>query len=276
MSWDKATDPPPRYQWERWDSEPPNGSVNCNPSSTAFLLDYYRGGTHSINALRRSIGLGTGKTMSSSQVEVILKANGVPAYTAQLSLAALKSLISGGRHPVLVGLWMVRVPLQFRGYSFTGMHGVVALANAWRNGVSGILFMDPNFNPPGRPDSQHGQRFIPDAVVESAMHSDQNPAIRSRSVVPVSAKNAPPPPAPVPPVTAPGFPRQLQFAKGTYTGVQFSSAGDPVKRKTYTLPKTSSAPASLRSHIKKQTGFWYYITAGIWAGYWIRETPGIT
>jgi hypothetical protein len=28
--------------------------------------------------------------------------------------------------------------------------------------------------------------------------------------------------------------------------------------------------------IPNQTGAWYYITAGVWAGYWIQESAGTT
>lgn len=83
-----------------------------------------------------------------------------------------------------------------------------------------------------------------------------------------------PPVGPKPPTT--GFPRNLSFAPGTYTGVRFNGAGGIVASKPYTLSRASSAPASQRSQIKNQSGFWYYITAGIWASYWIKEGTGIT
>ena len=273
MTYVRATDPPPRYQWEHWDSEPPNGSINCNATSCTYIVDFYRDATHNINALRRMVGAVDGHTFSCAQVKAALAAYGIPAYTAQLSFAGLKSLLSTGRRPVLVGLWEARVPPAVRGHVFTGMHGVVMLANTWRNGVSGILVMDPNFNPPYRDDPTHGERFYPDAVVAWAMY-DYNLRKTSYAVVPLNPKVVKPAPAPVPPPT--GFPRTLSFAAGTYTGRQFDANGSIIATKSYTLGHSSSAPASRRSLIKNQTGYWYFVTAGVWAGYWIRETAGIS
>lgn len=87
-----------------------------------------------------------------------------------------------------------------------------------------------------------------------------------------------PAPAPVPPTPgpAPTWPRNVSFAKGTYVGHRFAATGATVAVKPYTLSRASSAPASMRSHIVAQPGIWLYITAGIWAGYWIEEGPGIT
>jgi hypothetical protein len=42
------------------------------------------------------------------------------------------------------------------------------------------------------------------------------------------------------------------------------------------LASASSAPTSQKSTIPNQTGNWYLVTAGVWAGYWIQEGPGIT
>lgn len=69
----------------------------------------------------------------------------------------------------------------------------------------------------------------------------------------------------------------VHFAQGTYTGRQFSSAGAILASKVGTIAAGgSSAPASQRSLIVAQKGYWYYITAGIWAGYWVQEGPGVT
>jgi hypothetical protein len=70
--------------------------------------------------------------------------------------------------------------------------------------------------------------------------------------------------------------RTLSFAAGTYTGYRFSSTGAVTAKLSYTLARSSSAPTSNRSAVTGQTGGWYYVTAGVWAGYWIREATGIT
>ena len=275
MAYTDATQPGPRYQWEPWDSKYPNGSVNCNAASTSYILDFYRDVIHNINTVRRNAGARDLDTMSSAQAKAAMIQNGILAYTAQLSFASLKYLLSGGRRPILVGLWMARVPASTRGHVFTGMHGIVAMTNGWQNGVSGIWVMDPNFSPwTGRDDPTHGKRFYPDTVFAWAMY-DYNLKKTSWSVVPAFPKFvAAPKPTPTPSPT--GYPRTLSFAAGTYIGRQFNSNGAIIASKSYTLPHSSSAPASRRSLIKNQTGFWYYVTAGVWAGYWIRETSGIT
>jgi hypothetical protein len=70
--------------------------------------------------------------------------------------------------------------------------------------------------------------------------------------------------------------RTLQFAPGTYTGYRFSSTGAVTARRSYTLSSSSNAPTSKRSAIPAHTGGWYYVTAGVWAGYWVPEGTGIT
>jgi hypothetical protein len=84
----------------------------------------------------------------------------------------------------------------------------------------------------------------------------------------------PTPPPPTPGI--PTFPHQVNFAAGTYVGHQFASTGATVAVKPYTLTRASSAPASMRSRIVAQPGWWLYITSGIWAGFWVEEGPGIS
>jgi len=67
----------------------------------------------------------------------------------------------------------------------------------------------------------------------------------------------------------------LRFSAGTYTGYRFSSSGAVLSTKPATLTRASNAPASSRSAIAGQTGGWYYIAAGIWAGYWVKDATGI-
>ncbi|MDP9250454.1 MAG: Ig-like domain-containing protein, partial [Chloroflexota bacterium] len=70
--------------------------------------------------------------------------------------------------------------------------------------------------------------------------------------------------------------RVLKFAAGTYTAYQFSSAGAVLAHKTYTLGKASAAHTTKRAAIAAHSGGWYYISDGVWAGYWMHEGTGIT
>jgi spore germination protein YaaH len=70
--------------------------------------------------------------------------------------------------------------------------------------------------------------------------------------------------------------RSLKFAAGTYTAYQFSSAGAVLASKSYTLTKASAAHTTRRAAIPAHSGGWYYISDGVWAGYWMREGTGIT
>ena len=66
--------------------------------------------------------------------------------------------------------------------------------------------------------------------------------------------------------------RRLSFAKGTYIGRRFNGTGAITASKRFTLSRSSSAPTNQRSIIPHRVGNWYYITAGVWAGYWIPES----
>jgi hypothetical protein len=70
--------------------------------------------------------------------------------------------------------------------------------------------------------------------------------------------------------------RVLKFAGGTYTAYQFSSTGALLASKAYTLGKASAAHTIRRAAIPAHTGGWYYISDGVWAGYWMHEGTGIT
>ncbi len=64
----------------------------------------------------------------------------------------------------------------------------------------------------------------------------------------------------------------LNFKMGTHTGYQFSSTGALTAFKTYTLGHGSGANTSTRSAITNQSGTWFYVTNGVWAGYWMRAS----
>lgn len=70
--------------------------------------------------------------------------------------------------------------------------------------------------------------------------------------------------------------RTLFFVAGTYTGRTFSATGAVTATKTLTLSGASSAPTDQSSIVPTQSGQWYSVTAGVWAGYWIQQSAGIT
>jgi spore germination protein YaaH len=70
--------------------------------------------------------------------------------------------------------------------------------------------------------------------------------------------------------------RALTFRAATTTGYHFDAAGKVVATKTYTLTRASSAATSQRSRIiPGHSGAWFYAVNGIWAGYWVRESPTV-
>jgi hypothetical protein len=80
---------------------------------------------------------------------------------------------------------------------------------------------------------------------------------------------APPPP---PGTTSYDPPAQLVFKMGTHTGYHFSSTGAMTAVKSYTLLKDSSAATSTRKLVTNQSGTWFYVVNGVWAGYWMRQS----
>lgn len=62
----------------------------------------------------------------------------------------------------------------------------------------------------------------------------------------------------------------LTFKMGTHTGYQFNATGGMTAQKTYSLTRDSGAPTSARSAITNQSGTWFYVTGGVWGGYWVR------
>ena len=84
-----------------------------------------------------------------------------------------------------------------------------------------------------------------------------------------TAGTAPPPPAGT---TAYDPPAQLLFKMGTHTGYKFSSTGAMTAVKSYTLLNDSGAATSLRTTIANQSGSWFYVVNGVWAGYYLRQS----
>ncbi len=69
--------------------------------------------------------------------------------------------------------------------------------------------------------------------------------------------------------------RSASFAAGTYTGYRFDASGRVTARKTYALGRASSAPVDARGTLAGVPGLWLHVSAGIWAGYWMRESAGV-
>lgn len=93
--------------------------------------------------------------------------------------------------------------------------------------------------------------------------------IRQSNVVWLTSSPAPPP-GPADATFSPAV--SLILKMGTHTGYQFNGTGGMTAQKSYTLTRDSSAPTSARSTIARQSGSWYYVTSGIWAGYWLRAS----
>jgi hypothetical protein len=65
----------------------------------------------------------------------------------------------------------------------------------------------------------------------------------------------------------------VRFLAGTHAAFRFSSTGTIVDKKRATLLRPSQAPASERQTLVNHPGMWLHISAGIFNGYWISETP---
>lgn len=71
------------------------------------------------------------------------------------------------------------------------------------------------------------------------------------------------------------LPTRLAFEGGTHTGYRFSSSGKQTSVRTSTLAGPSGANTATRRTLPNQSGTWFYITNGLWAGYWMRESPAL-
>ncbi len=89
----------------------------------------------------------------------------------------------------------------------------------------------------------------------------------------------PPPPAPPAPAqpgaTTYSPPVTLLFKMGAHTGYTFNSSGVATGQKAYSLGSDSSADTSTRATLPNQPGYWFYVTNGVWAGYWVQESSTI-
>jgi spore germination protein YaaH len=67
---------------------------------------------------------------------------------------------------------------------------------------------------------------------------------------------------------------RIVFLAGSITGYKFDASGTVTATKSATLSRASGASASQRRMIiPGHSGAWYRITDGIWAGYWVPESP---
>jgi hypothetical protein len=82
-------------------------------------------------------------------------------------------------------------------------------------------------------------------------------------------------PDPVGDGTAYDPPAMLSFKFGTHTGYQFDLNGKPTAVKTATLASNSGAHTSIRRTLTGQSGVWFYVVDGIWAGYWVRRSNAV-
>jgi D-glucuronyl C5-epimerase-like protein len=76
--------------------------------------------------------------------------------------------------------------------------------------------------------------------------------------------------------TMPKVTTTIRFNRGSHVGVTFRSVTDGRvrARRTIALNAASSAPVDQRRRIGGQPGFWYHVTKGALAGFWVREYPG--
>jgi N-acetylmuramoyl-L-alanine amidase len=83
------------------------------------------------------------------------------------------------------------------------------------------------------------------------------------------------PAPPRPSVTVFATARPIVVPAATIVGRRFSSYGTVTASKSYTLSRGSMTWTTQKSTIPGQSGNWYYITYGLWRGYWIQEIPGM-
>jgi hypothetical protein len=169
---DRATDYPPRFQFEASSGSLVYSQIyNCGPTGAAQQIDYYLGkkGTTHIEGLRYRIGIDRGKPTTAWEQSEMLRAMGIPSYVVQIDrIAQLNDLLGYGMRPIGIGVEMSRLPDRMRGHTFEGWHRITLLRRRkrWskRKGrwIEGYIYTDPNFSAPGghRTDPYKGHRFI--------------------------------------------------------------------------------------------------------------------
>lgn len=162
---------PVSYQWDP-DSryplpDPGSAPDNCGPSAIENVAEFYTNKSFGIYRTRKLAAASYGPTSFYEQMMMLTK-RGVPCVQWRGSVATLRSIVSGGRQPMVIGMLYAYVPDSIAGHPFNGWHAVEVLDTARRNGVDGFWIRDPNFNRTYRPDPTAGHRFYPDWVIQSA------------------------------------------------------------------------------------------------------------
>lgn len=65
---------------------------------------------------------------------------------------------------------------------------------------------------------------------------------------------------------------RLTFKHGTHTAYTLNQYGRPVQAKTATLSADSGASTTTLRTLRGQSGSWFYVSNGLWAGHWIRQS----
>jgi hypothetical protein len=66
--------------------------------------------------------------------------------------------------------------------------------------------------------------------------------------------------------------RPLSVGKGTHTGYQFDPNGKVTAVLTSTLSSAGTLSTTTRRSVPGQSGTWFHLADGPWAGYWIRQS----
>lgn len=184
--WKVATQPRPRFQFEKSSGTLPNSQIfNCGPTGAAQQADYYMDAPNkaqfSIEGGRLKAGIQQGRPTSAWEQAEILRIRGVPCDVVEIpSLKVLDELLGYGHRPIGIGIYMARLTARTRGHNFTGWHRITLLRRQARiksgKKVPGYIYTDPNFYPAGgfRPDPEKGHRWISRAELRHA-YIDNSP-----------------------------------------------------------------------------------------------------
>lgn len=194
MVWSDVVQADPRYQWDNTSgSFAASQSNNCGPTSVTKIAGFYNDtNNYGIENTRR---LATGCCVPTTCTEqaLMLSRRGVPAIAMWIDNLSELDYIVGwdGKHPIVIGVEMSRVPTYVKDHPFDGWHAMVVMKRVIQNGIQGYLINDPNFSPPGgyRPDPDRGKKFYPKWVMDYAYAQN---SIRW-GVVPNKSKHVPAP-----------------------------------------------------------------------------------
>ena len=66
--------------------------------------------------------------------------------------------------------------------------------------------------------------------------------------------------------------RPLSLGRGTHTGYQFDPNGKVTAVLTATLPGATTLTTTTRRSVPGQSGTWFHLSDGPWAGFWVRQS----